>query len=538
MSEVDELFSTLPIEFLPRNRPPGGTNYLFAWNDDSNKDEWRADGYRWRQGGSNHLDNMTKKYFKIYTGPRQWSREFTRSAIFHHDHPKTVLVQYFGDESKADGFGTVGKKSARNLTRALPGGVKIKKSEAISVSAQKLFQELAAKADEPSAPQVSSAPKSGQSHFRLPKDALFDLHKFACGITFVRHITTFPDLTIVMWMDESVDILKDILKRTNVVQLLTYSTFNLAEFDVSVLTFQENEFLIAPTVPLAFMVHGKKSALSHEIFWQHMKEVCPELKKHVVVVAEQLDGVDTAIEASFPTLPQFLCWNNVVQGCKSWLSSHGVQSADKIVFYVDSVRSLLQSSTEAEYKDGIISFLSKWDSPFLEYYMKNVHTVAHKLGSWVLQQHGLTEVAGSRCEGLQCVLSQLEEWEGTTLDSAVLSLYLLAQSSVTQVLKGRTSSGDYQLIPELRQVYEQDETLIPSALSPGEIVQRIREGLVQLKGDEPVIASSLTLPKRNTTGTLQQVIEENEPFPLDSQLQVFIVDSLDPKIISNLKQES
>lgn len=495
-------------------------------------DEWRADGYRWRQGGSNNLDNMTKKYFKIYTGPRQWSRQFTRSAVYHHDHPKTVLIQYFGDEAKAVGFGTVSKKSARSLTRCLPEGVQRKKSRAVSVSAQNLFCELAAKTDEPSAPQVCSAANS--SPFRLPRDALFNLHKLASDMRFVRHITTFPDLTVVMWMDESVEIFKDTLKHTTVVQLLTYSTFNLAQCDVSVLTFQANEFLIAPTVPLAFMVHGKKTVSSHEIFWQHMKAVWPEMKENVGVVVERLDGVDGAIEGSFPGLPQFLCWNNVVQGCKTWLSSHGVSSADDIVFYVDSVRSLLQSSTEAEYKDAVISLMSKWGSPFLDYYMKNVHTVAHKLGWWVLQKHGLTEVSGSQCQGLQCVLGQLEEWDGATLDSIVLSLYLLAQSSVVQVLKGRKNSGDYQLRPELIHVYKQDETLMPSAVSPAEIVQKIREGLVQLKGDD-IVASSLTLPQHNTTGTTQQIIEEHEPF---SQLQVFIVNSFDPKIIANLKQES
>ena len=34
--EID-LFSTLPVEFIVRNRPPGGTTYLFSWTEDVNK---------------------------------------------------------------------------------------------------------------------------------------------------------------------------------------------------------------------------------------------------------------------------------------------------------------------------------------------------------------------------------------------------------------------------------------------------------------------------------------------------------------------
>jgi len=36
----------------PVERPRGGTAYVYEWTDDTNKDDWRADGYRWRQSGS------------------------------------------------------------------------------------------------------------------------------------------------------------------------------------------------------------------------------------------------------------------------------------------------------------------------------------------------------------------------------------------------------------------------------------------------------------------------------------------------------
>lgn len=32
--------------------PKGGFKYLYSWSDDNKKEDWRADGYRWRQMGT------------------------------------------------------------------------------------------------------------------------------------------------------------------------------------------------------------------------------------------------------------------------------------------------------------------------------------------------------------------------------------------------------------------------------------------------------------------------------------------------------
>ena len=44
------LFDTLTAENV-RITPKAGTIYLFTWNEEKCKDDWRADGYRWRQMG-------------------------------------------------------------------------------------------------------------------------------------------------------------------------------------------------------------------------------------------------------------------------------------------------------------------------------------------------------------------------------------------------------------------------------------------------------------------------------------------------------
>jgi len=38
--------------FDPLQRPGGGSWYVYKWLETSRKDDWQADGFRWRQCGS------------------------------------------------------------------------------------------------------------------------------------------------------------------------------------------------------------------------------------------------------------------------------------------------------------------------------------------------------------------------------------------------------------------------------------------------------------------------------------------------------
>jgi len=67
--EVFRLFDTASQSTVPLVRQPGGTVYIYTWTDEDKADDWRADGYRWRQGGSwQHKcegGNMKKTYSKV-----------------------------------------------------------------------------------------------------------------------------------------------------------------------------------------------------------------------------------------------------------------------------------------------------------------------------------------------------------------------------------------------------------------------------------------------------------------------------------------
>jgi hypothetical protein len=49
-SDKFDLFDNLISQDVPV-RPKGGTGYHYSWIDVSKSEDWRADGYRWRQNG-------------------------------------------------------------------------------------------------------------------------------------------------------------------------------------------------------------------------------------------------------------------------------------------------------------------------------------------------------------------------------------------------------------------------------------------------------------------------------------------------------
>ena len=59
------LFDSLASEPMPF-KPKAGKSFIYKWSDDACKDDWKGDGYRWRQNGSfRELKlNVGAMYFK------------------------------------------------------------------------------------------------------------------------------------------------------------------------------------------------------------------------------------------------------------------------------------------------------------------------------------------------------------------------------------------------------------------------------------------------------------------------------------------
>ena len=68
--QIFDMFdSLLPVSEIP-NCPKGNSSWLFNWEEDTKRDDWKADGYRWRQNGGQksvkvNSGTMTRTYYHV-----------------------------------------------------------------------------------------------------------------------------------------------------------------------------------------------------------------------------------------------------------------------------------------------------------------------------------------------------------------------------------------------------------------------------------------------------------------------------------------
>ncbi|XP_065642124.1 uncharacterized protein LOC124806987 [Hydra vulgaris] len=390
--------------------------------------------------------------------------------------------------------------------------------------------------------QVSNTLKSTRNQQRLSRDSLYNLHELAYDTNFIHNIITFPDLVVVMYSDETLQIFQQVLKLSQLPQQLSYdTTFSLGDFYLSVLLFRETEFDQSPIILLAFMIHERKTLMPHSIFWQHMKLVCPELAlKNVFIVTDQERAITEAIKESFPSVSHFLCWNHVLQDSKRWLQLHGVKTKDELAYYTECIQSLLRSDSESSYKDKLITMLSAWSQPFSEYYIKTIHSVVDKLGSWRIKQFNFHEITTNQSEAFNTVIKRLQDWKEATVDSMALSLYRLIQYSMVEIYRARKGTGQYELRAELKGTYEECDLHIPDTTAPEQIVQRIKETI----NNQFMHNTSKSLELVQDTTMITSVERANEiirnsHIALDPKLATFIVKgSIEPRVVKLFPKET
>lgn len=60
------MFDSAQTSSTPVYLPKSGTTYVYSYDSDDKKDDWRADGYRWRQSGNFTVKCGAEKMKKIY----------------------------------------------------------------------------------------------------------------------------------------------------------------------------------------------------------------------------------------------------------------------------------------------------------------------------------------------------------------------------------------------------------------------------------------------------------------------------------------
>ena len=169
--------------------------------------------------------------------------------------------------------------------------------------------------------QVRDTQKAQRNRRRLMRDALYNLHEFAADSSFVHRIQTHPDLSII---PDVLDIFTDLSSHNSdrPLQTLSYdTTLCPGDFYISVLLFRHTDFSPAPTIPLAYLLHERKTTETHTDFFRHLRAVCPQVSgmPNLIIITDQERAIMQAIHDVCPSLQHFLCWNHVLQDCKRWL---------------------------------------------------------------------------------------------------------------------------------------------------------------------------------------------------------------------------
>ena len=355
-------------------------------------DDWRKDGYRWRQGGNAKFEDGGKKvYFYSVVGREEGgdtvtSNEFMRVAHYHPLHANKVLIHYKGKETVAadlcHGNAKKPNKTERpfvanfeSLKRDIaeeegnPSDIFGKYVMETSVDASTELHAIATPRD---SQQVRNILRNAATKNRMSREVFCNVMSMARDLKFIHSMTVFPDVTLFGYSDNLLSKFKKLINRKDLpALLLTYTiTFNVGDYNCSVLSFGETEFKspadynvdTGPMIPLIYMLHEKETNETHNFFWENVIKHIPELKEatNVLVVADNEKCIANAIQSKSPGVGIFRCWHHVQQNIKWFLRSLGISKKEVLAKYREEVSQLLEAPTKDEYKDRLIALSTTW----------------------------------------------------------------------------------------------------------------------------------------------------------------------------------
>ena len=197
--------------------------------------------------GTTKLPRSTKLIKKTYfyiASENGYDKRFRKEVFMRNEEGSPVLIHYIGDDSisKPAPHGNC-LKQTKLFFRTKPSAIREFESKVQKEQAHKVYKEEISK--QTGRDEMLSRPRnvkqlqnlksklSGQS--RLSRDAILNTHTIAYEEpNFVWKLTTVPDLLVICGMEAMLDELKQLLKKPNPSQMLSYdTTFCLGDFYVS-----------------------------------------------------------------------------------------------------------------------------------------------------------------------------------------------------------------------------------------------------------------------------------------------------------------
>ena len=473
-------------------------------------DDWRCDQYRWINQGVHNLPKkdpiVQKSYFQIST-PHGPSRDFLRHSYQLIPSNHFTLIQYLGDDRTASNIPHGNAMNhTRHHVRTCPSVLKELENQCALSSTSKVYKSCITKLPPVSnmpvlqprnSTQVENVRRKMLKRQRISHDTLYNLHELAVDMpSFIHSIKTYPDLVCICGEKSMLNELDRVLLLDSPsCQLLSYdTTFQLADFYISVLSFQHTLFPKSPVMPAAFLIHERKFHTYHEEFFSVCTKLSSSLKDtSYPIVTDEEKAFVNAIAAILPKASHLRCWNHILRDIRRWLHSHGASSADTSVYIMD-VLNLFHQPKEEGYKEKLEELTAKWSSPFYDYYMDQIQPDISSVARWAIEPLGVynpySGVTNNQAEGLNYLLKQLQQWHEAPVDCMLLSMQHLQSYYLTEIARGQNGMGNYHLHPQFLQVTNTIPLPTGPLFSPEEIVQRIKGELIK-PAPRPVSTSTV-----------------------------------------------
>ena len=204
------------VAFDPPYRPDSGAVYVFDDSGDSDrKEDWRADGYTWKNNGRKVCESCGKRiqriFFKI-TNQGKPSDAFQKHAFrfVGNDYNVRTIIVYYGDKESYQGLPHGNRKrNGRQHKRTLSSVIKKIKSYGLDQNPKDVADKITSEASPDSNIRGIKVPRNDKQvrniqcnqrkQAKLSHDALYGLHLLVPQLgEYIMSIKTTPDLEVVV----------------------------------------------------------------------------------------------------------------------------------------------------------------------------------------------------------------------------------------------------------------------------------------------------------------------------------------------------
>ncbi|EFX70946.1 hypothetical protein DAPPUDRAFT_327671 [Daphnia pulex] len=484
----EKLMTTDPV-FNVKTNPSAGVEYVYEPAADQKvKDDWRADGWHWRQNASyNHIVNGlivgTKVKLKnTATATPKRRKKKNENFIPTRNSTKEKLKNSTGcpinvyREQLADGPADLKEKAVQ-----LPRDVE----------------------------QVRNFQKNQKRKIALTQDTNYNLQEIADDTKFIKEIITYPDVAIYMFHPQLWELFKGLLNRKDLpfLSLSVDTTFEMTDEYVTALVARFEEFNEGPVFSLATMIHERKFSETHRFFWQKVTQFLPQLvtASNIYIVSDEEAAIVGAIKEYMPHTDAYLCWNHIVTNAKLKLKRLNITADNEVAKYVDDIYYLLGQEDEKDnYKElsVINADPDRWHTGFKKYFMDNIDSKVDKADR--------------------------------PIDVLCVAFYRLAKTFVMEFIRGRYRKGNYTIRAHIAHLYNlRENPPDPAMLERVEKEQEIFDRLRNVREERRKLLAEAQINQgaekeyiedhEFTTWERAQHVVANELIKLDVKTYTFIV---------------